>query len=185
LEIGRTLVFMPEQQPTYVKPAASVALDYLQPEKLERIFLPETFRNYFEEYFFVKGEAELDAQGILELLPKNKLEELCFQGAAEKFRLIDDDWQVSLIVPFGEAPALIGKLRTEPWNGKKLCRKLQRYSVNIPRRIFDQLLAESYVSQVEEFEGLYCLDVGQLYDMRFGFIPPDDTDVFAQENLVL
>jgi len=185
LDIGRTLVFMPEQQPTYVKPAAAVALDYLQSEKLAQIFLPETFRNYFQEYFFVKGEAELDAQGILELLPKNKLEEICFQSAAEKFRLIDDDWQVSIIVPFGEAPALAEKLRAEPWNGRKLCRKLQRYSVNIPRHIFDQLLAEGYVSQFKEFEGLYCLDVGQLYDARFGFISPDAVDVFAQEDLVL
>lgn len=184
LDMGRTVVFVPEQQPAYVQSAASVAFDYLKPEKLKNIFLPETFRSYFHEYFFMKGTSELDSQGILELLPK-RMEEICFQMAAEKFRLIDDDWQVALIVPFGEAPLLIDKLYAEPWHAKKLYRQLQRFSVNVSRQVFDQLLAEGYVSEVKGGEGVYCLHVSQLYDDRFGFTPPDMVECFGGENLVV
>ena len=184
LEMGRTVVFMPEQQPVYVQSAVSAAFDYLKPEKLKNIFLPETFHAYFQEYFFMKGSSELDSHGILELLPK-RMEEICFQTAAEKFRLIDDDWQVALIVPFGEALLLIDKLLDEPWNAKRLCRRLQRFSVSVSRRAFDQLLDEDYASEVKGFEGLYYLHVPQLYDDRFGFTPPDAVECFGWEDLIV
>ena len=184
LELGRTVVFLPEQQPLYVKPAASIAIDYLRPDRIGRIFLPETFRNYFNEYFFMKGTGALDKKGIRELLPL-KSEEICFQTAAEKFRLIDNDWQVALIVPFGDSAALIDQLVEEPWNAKKICRKLQRYTVNVPRNAFNALLDGDYAREVKGFEGLYYLHVKQLYDDRFGFTSPESIDCFNWEDLVI
>lgn len=185
LEVGRTVVFMPESQPAYVQSAVSAAFDYLQEQKLKDVFLPETFRSYFQEYFFMKGTSDLDSHGILELFPDKNMEGICFQKAAERFRLIDDDWQVALIVPFGEAPALIDKLYAEPWLAKSLYRQLQRFSVNVSRRIFDRLLAEGYASEVKGGDGVYCLHVAQLYDDRFGFTPPDTMECFGGEDLVV
>jgi len=183
LDFGRTVVFMPEQQPLYVKPAASLAIDYLRPDRIERIFLPKTFRKYFDKYFFMKGTDALDEEDIRELLPK-KTEEICFQTAAEKFRLIDNDWQVALIVPFGGSAALIDQLMEEPWNARKICRKLQRYTVSVPRNAFNALLDGDYAKAVEGFEGLHYLHVKQLYDDRFGFTAPDSIDCFNWEDLI-
>jgi CRISPR-associated endonuclease/helicase Cas3 len=180
---GRTVVFLPENQPDYVGPAASIARDFLREDRLPRIFMPQTFRDYFGEYFFMKGSAALDQRGILELLPK-QLEGIYFREAAERFRLIDNDWQVSLVVPFGEAPKLIDKLLDEPWSIGAICRELQRYTVNVPRKAFDSLLAEDYVREVKGIEGIYFLHTKQLYDQRFGFVSPDAIDCFNWEDLI-
>ena len=183
LDYGRTVVFMPEEQPDYVKPAASIAVDYLRPDCIEYIFTPMTFTKYFNEYFFMKGTNALDDQGIRELLPL-KTEEIRFQTAAEKFRLIDSDWQMSIIVPFGEAGELIDRLVDEHWNKIMLCRKLQRFTVNIPRKAFATLLEGDYIHEVQGFEGLYSLHTKQLYDDRFGFMTPDSIDCFNWEDLI-
>ncbi|MFO7936971.1 MAG: CRISPR-associated endonuclease Cas3'' [Kiritimatiellia bacterium] len=183
LNYGRTVIFMPEEQPDYVKPAASIAVDYLRPDRLDCIFLPKTFSKYFNEYFFMKGTKALDDQGILELLPP-ETEEICFQTAAEKFRLIDSDWQISIVVPYGESGELIDRLVDERWNAKKLCRKLQCFTVNIPRNAFTTLLEGDYIHEVQGFEGLYSLHTKQLYDERFGFVTPDNIDCFGWEDLI-
>lgn len=183
LEFGRTVVFMPEEQPAYVKPAASIAIDYLRPEHLEHIFLPQTFTKYFNEYFFMKGTQALDKHGIRELLPP-QTEAIRFQSAAEKFRLIDSDWQMSVIVPFWEAGKLIDRLVDEHWNAKKLLRQLQRFTISIPRHAFSALLEADYIHAVQGFEGLYSLHTQQLYDVRFGFMAPETIDCFTWEDLI-
>ncbi len=183
LKYGRTVVFVPEEQPAYVKPAASLAIDYLRPHCLDQIFLPCTFYKYFNEYFFMKGTQALDKHAIRELL-SSKTEEISFQTAAEKFHLIDSDWQMSVIVPFGDAGELIDKLVDEPWNAKSLCRKLQRFAISIPRNVFSALLEGDYIHEVLGFEGLYSLHTQQLYDARFGFIAPDTIECFTCEALI-
>jgi len=183
LDVGRTVVFMPEHQPDYVKSAASISTDFLKPEKLDRIFLPDTFRTYFNEYFFMKGTDALDAFGIRNLLPP-KAEEICFQTAAEKFRLIDDGWQVGLIVPFGDAPKFVDQLVAGFGGEKSLFRKLQRFTVNVSRRTLDTLLDGDYARSIEGFDGVYYLHTPQLYNEQFGFIQPDSIDCFTGESLI-
>ncbi len=184
LEMGRTVVFMPENQPDYVKAAASLALDYLKPARLDRIFLPETFRAYFKQYFFMKGTPALDQKGIRALLPR-KTEEIRFQTAAEAFRLIDSGWQLPVIMPLREAAELVDQLLSQPWEAKKICRKLQRYTVNISKRVVDQLIVQDYARPVEGFEGMVFLHTKQLYDSRFGFTPPDAIDAFDPETNII
>ncbi|MDF7807377.1 CRISPR-associated helicase Cas3' [Pontiellaceae bacterium B12219] len=184
LKMGRTVVFMPGKQPDYVKPAASLALNYLKPDRLNRIFLPETFRAYFKQYFFMKGTQALDQKGIRELLP-NETAAIRFQTAAERFRLIDSDWQLPVIMPFREASELVDQLLTRKWEAKAICRKLQRYTVNISKRVVDQLVDQDYARPVEGFEGMVFLHTRQLYDERFGFIPPDSIESFNSEELVI
>lgn len=184
LEWGRTVVFMPENQPDYVKPAGSLALNYLKPDRLERIFLPETFRAYFKQNFFMKGTAALDQKGIRALLPK-KTEEIRFQTAAETFHLIDSGWQLPVIMPFREAAELVDQLLSRPWEAKSICRKLQRYTVNISKRVVDQLIDQDYARPVEGFNGMVYLHTTQLYDKNFGFIPPDTIDAFDPETNII
>lgn len=183
LDFGRTVVFIPDKQPDYVKPASSLAIDYLSVNSLGELFHPETFREYFNKYFFMKGTGALDQFGIRDLLPK-KMEEISYQTAAEKFRLIDNDWQVSIIVPYGESQILIDRMISERWNLRELIRKLQRYSVNIPRHIFSTLLESDYIHEVGKDGGLYSLHTNQLYDSKYGFLAPDSIDCFDWEDLI-
>ncbi|QBG46194.1 CRISPR-associated endonuclease Cas3'' [Verrucomicrobia bacterium S94] len=184
LKMGRTVVFMPGKQPDYVKPAASLALNYLKPDRLNRIFLPETFRSYFKQYFFMKGTQALDQKGIRELLP-NETTAIRFQTAAERFHLIDSDWQLPVIMPFREAVGLVDRLLSHQWEAKAICRKLQRYTVNISKRVVDQLVDQDYARPVEGFEGMIFLHTKQLYDERFGFIPPDSIEAFDPETNII
>ncbi len=184
LEWGRTVVFMPENQPDYVKPAASLALDYLKPDRLDRVFLPETFRAYFKRTFFMKGTVALDQKGIRALLPK-KTEEIRFQTAAEEFNLIDSGWQLPVIMPFREAAKLVDQLLSRKWEAKSICRKLQRYTVNISKRVVDQLIDQDYARPVDGFTGMVYLHTTQLYDDHFGFIPPDTIDAFDPETNIV
>jgi CRISPR-associated endonuclease/helicase Cas3 len=183
LNMGRTVVFVPDNQPNYVKPAASLTLDYLTTNRLAKLLQPETFREYFNEYFFMKGTGALDRFGIRDLLPCS-MEGISFQTASEKFRLIDDDWQVSLIVPYGESQIIIDRMISEPWNLRILSRKLQRYSVNVPRQIFNSLLEGDYIHEIEENKGMYSLHISQLYDLKYGFVAPDSIDCFDWEDLI-
>lgn len=175
LALGKAVVFVPEKQPAYVLSAASLARGYLKKERLKDVFSPETFQSYFEQRFFQLGENALDKEGILELLGNNL--EFSFRTAAEKFRLINDDWMLPLIVPFGEAPELVNGLLQ--WNARSLFRKLQRYTVNIPQRIMDQLTNEGHARELlPEYPGTYYLQNQGLYSHNFGFVPPDEIDAY-------
>ncbi len=175
---GKTIIFVPEKQPHYVLSSASLARGYLQEEKLADIFLPTTFQNYFGQRFFQLGQNALDKEGILALLGNNS--EFSFQTAAQKFRLINDDWTLPLIVPFGEAPKLVGDLLR--WNVRSLFRKLQRYIVSIPKRTMNQLINEGHARELlPEYPGTYYLHNGGLYTSRFGFVSPDKIDAYDPE----
>ena len=171
--LGKTVVFVPEEQPAYVQSPASLAREYLEEDRLERLFLPETFESYFKQRFFQLGESTLDKKKIRTLLPRN-LDGIYFRTAAQTFRMIEDDWQLSLIVPIGEAPKLVDTLLD--WDARSLFRKLQRYTISIPKKVMWQLLDEDHARELPEYPGTYFLHNKGLYTNRFGFIPPDELD---------
>lgn len=175
---GKTVVFVPENQPNYVQSPASLAHEYLAKDHLDSIFNPETFQSYFTQRFFQIGEASLDEHNILELLANHRLE-FNFRTAAERFRLIDDSWQSPLIVPVGEAPELVDKLIQ--YEARSVFRKLQRYTISIPKRLLLNLVDEGHAHELKDFPGSYYLDNIGLYDERFGFTPPEGIDCYDPE----
>ncbi len=179
--LGKTVIFVPENQPNYVQTAASLARSYLREDRIEHIFLPTTFKSYFGERFFLLGEKVLDKKDILGLLGNNL--EFRFRTAAQKFQLINDDGQLSLIVPVGEAPKLVDALLD--WNARSLFRQLQRYTISIPKKIMWQLLDEGHACELTEYPGTYFLTNKGLYDDRFGFIPPDELDAYDPESNII
>jgi len=181
LDRGKTVVFLPEQQPDYVRAPSSLAQEFLSPEALKRVFLPETFTRYFQSRFFQLGADALDQKGILALLGGNF--DFYYRTAAQEFRLIDDDWQLPLIVPFGEAPALVDKLMD--WDARSLFRKLQLYTINIPKQVMWKLTDEEYVHELEGYPGTYFLHASTPYTERFGFIPPGEVDNFDPESTII
>lgn len=179
--LGKTVVFMPEKQPQYVQSPASLALDYLKEENLSDVFRPETFRSYFSKRFFLLGETALDQKNIRGLLTGSL--DFSFRTAAERFRLIDDDWQQPLIVPFGNAMELVDSL--QEWNARSVFRKLQRFTISIAQRQMRQLIDEGHVRELKDYPGTFVLDNKGLYSNRFGFIPPDEIDAYDPDLTVV
>lgn len=183
LSKGKTVVFVPEKQPDYVQSPASLAREYLHEDRLPNIFLPETFEDYFKQRFFQLGQSALDEKNILGLLPRN-MDGIYFRTAADHFRMINNDWQLPLIIPFGEAPQLVDRLLD--WDARSLFRNLQRYTINIPKRVMGQLLDEGHARELlPEYPGTYFLLTKALYTKPFGFISPDKLDAYEVESLVL
>lgn len=181
LERGRTVIFLPEQQPGYVGAPASLAQEFLTTEALKEVFLPETFTRYFKSRFFQLGADALDKKGILSLLGGNL--DFYYRTAAQEFRLIDDDWQLPLIVPFGEAPVLVDKLLD--WDARSLFRKLQLYTINIAKQVMWKLVEDDYVRELEGYPGTYFLHASTPYTERFGFVPPGEVDNFDPESTII
>jgi CRISPR-associated endonuclease/helicase Cas3 len=136
---------------------------------------PAAFERYFPQYY--AGFASRDKHGIIDHLRKNSRFEFDFRTAAEKFQLIDDKDQATVIVPYvgvGKASIqpLIEKLRhgaTDRW----LLRKLQRYTVTVRRK---QVEAWQACGDVRELvPGMYLLTDDLRYDSGLGLLPDGQT----------
>lgn len=124
----------------------------------------ELFARYFE-HFYAKADS-LDKHGINDLLTRDaRALKIQFRTAAEKFQLIDDVESQAILVRYGESQSLIGTLKKD---GPKrwLMRKLQRYSVNLPRRVVDRLVETREVEEV--WTGIFAQAVRTLYDDDVG-----------------
>jgi CRISPR-associated endonuclease/helicase Cas3 len=165
LERGRVVVFIPPTgaPPGHLRKAEEASRNVLQGlagDPLER----PLFARYFERYYYA---CDLDAHGICSLLQSDGDLAVDFRTAAETFKLIDDQAQQSVIVRYGEAMQWLNILKKQGPD-RWLMRKLQRYSVHIPRNQFQKLLATDEVAEVHT--GIYAQNVDGLYDERLGFI---------------
>lgn len=135
--------------------------------------LPSAFERYFPLYY--AGFPSRDEHGIVEHLKKNAGLEFEFRTAADKFKLIDDADQSTVIVPYAGAKAesiapLIAKLRrgdADRW----LLRKLQRYTVTVRRKLVDKWAAQGDVLELGAGMGIYLLTDELRYDERLGLLP--------------
>ncbi len=173
--LGQVHVFVPPQSapPGLLKQGEQTTRELGATGRLNDPLAPATFRDYFDRFYGQDADGTFDREGILDLL---KPERAAFRSAAQKFRLIDDDGE-SVIVPYhpnGENDASqihvwLGALAKDG-NATWARRKLQRFTVSVPRRQFDLLLKQR---DVEERAGLWAaLDVR--YDKTFGLLLPDD-----------
>lgn len=145
---------------------------------------PAAFEHYFPLYY--GAFRSRDERGIVDLLKNTPDFALCFRTAAERFRLVDDADQATVIVPYrgsaGDArdPALlVARLRagaTDRW----LMRALQRYMVNVRRQQVEKWQIRGDVHEVQP--GAYLLLDELRYDARLGLLPdasPLDPDHLA------
>lgn len=162
---GKVVVFVPPKSspPGTLRRAEQTTISILSGSTSDPM-ARELFTRYFE-HFYVKAES-LDKHGIQDLLTKDARElKIQFRTAAEKFQLIDDVESQSILVWYSDSQALIGKLKKdgpERW----LMRKLQRYSVNLPRRVVDKLVETGEVQEV--WPGIFAQAVSTLYDDEVG-----------------
>ena len=167
LDRGKVVVFVPPKSspPGTLRRAEQTTVSLLSGSTSDPM-ARELFTRYFE-HFYVKADS-LDKHGINDLLTRDARElKIQFRTAAAKFQLIDDVENQAIIVWYGESQVLIGKLKKdgpERW----LMRKLQRYSVNLPRRVVDKLIQSGEVQ--EAWPGIFAQAVSTLYDDAIGVI---------------
>jgi CRISPR-associated endonuclease/helicase Cas3 len=114
---------------------------------------------------------------------------VAFRTAAERFRLIDDEDRAAVVV-FYRGPdgtdtridALFGKLEQDGPQ-RWLMRALQRYTVSIPRREAERMLAGGDLRLLPSCPGLYVQASDTLYDPTTGLLL--DTDRIAPDRLTL
>jgi CRISPR-associated endonuclease/helicase Cas3 len=151
-----------------------------RPESLS----PDLFERYFPLYY--DGFKSRDQRGIVDHLRNNSDLSFDFRTAAAKFRLVDDEDQYSIVVPYeSQAPgarpigALIERLRrgdADRW----LLRDLQRYMVSTRRRQVGIWQQRGDVQEVQP--GLFLLIDELRYDARRGLLAEDSS--LSAANLV-
>ena len=132
----------------------------------------DIFQRYFK-LFYGNGVASFDQKDMQSLLGKDAGRcEMQFRTAARKFKLIDDQNQVAVVVWYSgkktSGQQLIGELQ-KYGPSRKLCRKMQRFTVTIPERQF----VEIKDSVLAEVHGLWCQAVDYAYDETLGFVGLD------------
>ena len=168
--LGQVHVFVPPHQapPGLLRQGEQATRELVDAAQLVDPLAPVTFRAYFDRLY--AQSQGFDREEILDL---QKPERAAFRTAATRFRLIDDDSE-SVIVPYNpsrgpnEASPVHGWLAalTNDGNAKRARRKLQRFTVNVPRREFEQMLS---MGDVEEKAGLW-LAHSACYDAQFGLV---------------
>ncbi|HEY1128314.1 MAG TPA: CRISPR-associated endonuclease Cas3'' [Roseateles sp.] len=145
----------------------------LHAEGLPDALAPAAFERYFQAFY---AKQDLDQHRIAELLDERSGPmEFSFRSAADRFRLIDDEGQVSLLIPLNrlmdghdQLAPLIAKLEAgeaDRW----LLRSVQRYVLTIRQHQLNDLLSSGAVKGLAC--GLYLLEDDTRYDRRFGLLP--------------
>jgi CRISPR-associated endonuclease/helicase Cas3 len=126
-------------------------------------FAPDTFRRYFAELYAVDS---LDEEKIQEHRAG-----LRFREVGQRFRLVDDGWNVPVIVPFAglAAPMLDDIKHAGPSRG--LMRRLQRLTVYIPESYRDAWLANGAIRYFGDT--VMGVPSPRAYHARFGLLPED------------
>jgi CRISPR-associated endonuclease/helicase Cas3 len=164
--LGQVFVFVPPKPapPGLLRKGEDAARELLL-DPPDDLLTRGLFERYFELYYAKLNK--LDKQAVLELLRKDERAlQIQFRTAAEKFKLIDDQAQQSIIVRYGEAEKWLAMLKNqgpERW----LMRKLQRYTVNIAKAQFQNCLKRGEVDEI--YPGIYAQVVDGVYHERFGF----------------
>lgn len=131
------------------------------------------FTAYFDRLYY---GCQLDKAGICGLLTADGGElAVCFRTAAEKFRLIDDEDSLPIVVSYcgkdkrnesvDQWLAMLRRDGPQRW----LMRKLQRYTVSLPRRQALPLLDRGDIDEI--LPGLYAQKGEGLYDENLGLRP--------------
>jgi CRISPR-associated endonuclease/helicase Cas3 len=165
--LGRVVVFVPPKlaPPGPLRQAAQASISLLSGYKgdvLER----DLAKRFFEKYF--SDAHSLDQYGITDDLTRDARDcQIQFRTAAGKFKLIDDTAYQTFLVRYGDNDVLLGKLEKEGPQ-RWLMRKLQRYSVNLPKYLFSQLEKQGDVREI--WPGIYAQVGNTLYDDTLGVV---------------
>ncbi len=171
LDLGKVVVFIPPKPASQgiLRKGETIARQMLQTNKADPLH-PESISSYFQQFY--SSINDFDSERILDDLESRDLE-FQFRTAAEKFKLIDDSSQASVFVHYGDAQERI-KALFDGGPSRDVLRRLQRYSVNIPRGLFLQLLSEKKIQELRPASPGYFAQVEGLYHHELGFLGGDE-----------
>ena len=120
------------------------------------------------EIFFRKLYAKREATTI-----EADREHFRFKTVDAAFKMIEDEGRKSIVVPYGDAQRCRELLEKYGWS-RELSRKLQQYTVQIPERDFNEMLARGFLDEV--VKEAYFLNplFKNSYDGMYGLLPPDE-----------
>lgn len=159
---GLTTVFSfsDDRQAGYLRFATDTMKDMLDLYPDADWFDPKTMRMFYEKMY--ARTPYFDKEGISELLDNPAACQ--YEEAAKRFHLINEDG-VKIIINFADVEKLIILLK-ENGPSRKLSRRLGRYSVNVPRRIFDNFVKAGMIE--EPYPGIFFLPLKEQYDPAVG-----------------
>lgn len=178
LEQGMVYVFNPPKDAPVglLRYGAQASSSMLRNEIGKSVSLdPSRFKAYFKQFY--NQVHSFDKSNIMQDL------DLCsngghaqFRTAADKFKLIDDKAQKSVIVWYADekvnSQELIEQLQIMGPT-RRIMRKLQRCTVNIPKNYWDKLRELGYITEIKgpENKGLdmWQQATSALYTNEFGF----------------
>lgn len=173
--LGRVVVFVPPEKPPlgHLRKGAEACIAALHGQESDPL-ARGLFDRYFREFYH---SVDLDSHKIVEKLTvEQRTLAVQFRSAAEEFRLIDNEDQAAVVVRYTPQQETIGKLLgllaaegPQRW----LMRKLQRYTVSIPKRVADEMLERG--SLTLPMPGMYVLaESDNLYSNSLGLIGDDN-----------
>lgn len=178
--LGKVVVFTPPRDapPGILRKGQDAGREMFRLHPDDSVSLnPEAFTEYFR--LFYGRVNSFDEKGIMGLLAGPDICEtkIQFRTAASKFSLIEDGGQRSIIVWFnGERSKSDNSLSSQALAAKiedfgpdrATLRRLQRYSVNVPLRVFEALRDSGAIRAIKGMDGLFIQSLPGLYDEVFG-----------------
>lgn len=165
--IGKVVVFMPPS------PAPRGDLRWYEDAFIEQLAAkpdldldsPEVFPDFFSHYYDAQHDT---GEGVMQLLNgAAQYGHMQFAAAARAFKMIDGAGQVNVIVRYGDAERWIKALEAVGPN-RSVIRKLQRYSVSLPRWMFERQMSAGGYREIGKDSGIYVQEQLSLYSETYG-----------------
>jgi len=163
LKAGRVIIFRSptEPPPGTLRKAFDVTCSMLEKTGALDTSNVAVFEEYFRRLYFVEDR---DLRSI-----QAERAQLNFATVATRFKLIEDGYTRSVIVPYSDSEERLAQLKMLG-PSKQRARGLQRFTVNIPTPVFDQWLRNGAVEEASE--GFFSLTSPyyHLYDSVYGLL---------------
>lgn len=181
LDEGRVVVFIPPTRPPVgvLRQAAEIGAQMLGQDAPDPL-APERFTDFFRQLYWLQGE-RLDKKGILRELAQDREFRFSFRTAANNFHLIDESQQAPVLVTYGEEGAKLVSQLTQLGPERWLLRRLQRYTINLPKYLHNRLRVEGAIREIQP--DIFVQGHRALYDNNLGFCP-DRSIIYEPDDLI-
>ena len=161
---GLDSIVPPTRNPGLILVAENATRDLLHQFEGD-LLAPARFREFFTLFY---GDVSGDKADLSTLVYPDHDLAISFRTVAEKFRLIDDAYQGTVFVQYGEEWCELIKTLRNKGPERWLMRKLQRYAVNINRSDLARLLRDGFVEEI--LPGIFVQHEQEFYDDHLGVL---------------